>query len=110
MRERAVLNQQFTRSDKFWNEVIHLFQFCWPYGADEAFSLDQKSGLYHFSGLYERQVREIRMWKMHPSFFVSYPDTYDDIEGPDYFPLRILPPDAEEGSVETWAVDCRLHI
>jgi hypothetical protein len=61
MRERAVLDRDFTRSDKFWNEVIHLFQFCWPYEANEAFCLDQTSGLYTFSGLYERRVREIRM-------------------------------------------------
>lgn len=79
LRERAVLDQDITKSDQFWREVIQLFEFNWPYSVEDAFWLDQSSGLYNFTGLYERQVREIRMWNMNPSFFTSFPDTFEDI-------------------------------
>ena len=109
MRERAVLNQDLTRSNKFWTEVIHLFQFCWPYEVNNTFHLDHESGLYGFSGLYERQLREIRMWRMDHSFFVSFPDTYDDIVHLDGIPLRLMQPGGEAPATTEEGFDLDMH-
>jgi hypothetical protein len=36
-------------------------------------------GLYQFSGLFEKTVRDIRSWTMSSEFFDVFPDMYDDI-------------------------------
>ncbi|ETN45758.1 uncharacterized protein HMPREF1541_09591 [Cyphellophora europaea CBS 101466] len=92
LRERSVLDQETTKSNKFWREVIQLFRLNWPYSPDSAYQLDQNSGLYSFTGTYENHVREIRMWNVDPSFFKSFPATVDDIIPPGSLaPLYVRP-------------------
>ena len=79
LRERAVLCQSLTQTNKFWTEVIYYFRFCWPYTIHEIVSLSPDTGLYEFSGMYNHYLYEIRMWKMDMRFFESFPETYDDI-------------------------------
>ncbi|KAK5259362.1 hypothetical protein LTR40_006124 [Exophiala xenobiotica] len=79
LRERAVLCQSLTQTNKFWTEVIYYFRFCWPYTIHEIASLSPGTGLYEFSGMYDHYLYEIRMWKMDMKFFESFPETYDDI-------------------------------
>lgn len=79
LRERAVLCHGMTRSNQFWREVIHLFEFNWPYTTEMPYEFDPRSNIYRFTGAYENRVRDIRCWNMHPQFFKSFPDTFDDI-------------------------------
>ena len=44
-----------------------------------AYEFDPSSNTYRFTGAYENRVRDIRCWNMHPQFFKSFPDTFDDI-------------------------------
>jgi hypothetical protein len=79
LRERAVLSQDMTKSNRFWREVIHLFEFNWPYSAEMPYIYDASADMYRFTGAFENRVRDIRCWNMHTQFFKSFPDTFDDI-------------------------------
>lgn len=79
LRERAVLDPTVTKSNRFWREIIGLFELHWPYQPEEAFQVDPMTNLFTFSGLYENHVREIRMWRMKTDFFKSFPAVFDDI-------------------------------
>lgn len=79
LRERAVLTEELTQGDKFWNQVIYCFRFHWPFTVFNAIVLNPETGLFQFSSLYENYVREIRMWTMDLPFFSDFPETWDDI-------------------------------
>lgn len=79
LRERAVLNSEVTKSNRFWRELIGLFELHWPYAADEAFQVDPTTTLFTFSGLYEKTVRDLRMWRMRTDFYKSFPDVFEDV-------------------------------
>lgn len=79
LRERAVLNPEITKDNKFWREIIGLFQLHWPYAPEQAFEVNPSTGLLSFSGLYEKHVRDLRMWRMQTDFFRSFPGVVDDI-------------------------------
>ncbi|KEF58093.1 uncharacterized protein A1O9_06016 [Exophiala aquamarina CBS 119918] len=102
LRERAVLCHGLTQSNKFWTEVIYYFRFCWPYTVDDIVSLDSATGLYGFSKVYDHYVYEIRMWKMDMNFFVSFPETYDDIVPAPDIEWPIQSANMISGSLESW--------
>lgn len=79
LRERAVLNPEITKDNKFWREIIGLFQLHWPYAPEKAFEVSPTTGLLSFSGLYEKHVRDLHMWRMQTDFFKSFPAVFDDI-------------------------------
>ncbi|KIW21681.1 hypothetical protein PV08_02261 [Exophiala spinifera] len=79
LRERAVLCQKLTQTNKFWTEVIYLFRFSWPYTVRDVLSLNSDTGLYEFSGMFNNYLYEIQRWRMDLKFFESFPETYDDI-------------------------------
>ncbi|RMD41175.1 hypothetical protein DV735_g3940, partial [Chaetothyriales sp. CBS 134920] len=79
LRERAVLSEELTRSNKFWTQVIYDFRFHWPYSIADTVWVSPTTGLYEFSPVFNHHVFEIRMWQMDMKFFESFPDTYDDI-------------------------------
>lgn len=92
LRERAVLDQETTKSNRFWREVIQLFHFNWPYAPELLYQFNESSKLYSFTGTYENHIRDIRMWNMNPAFFSSFPATYDDIITPsERSPLYVQP-------------------
>ncbi|ETN37715.1 uncharacterized protein HMPREF1541_07338 [Cyphellophora europaea CBS 101466] len=79
LRERGVMHPETTKSNKFWRELIQGFELHWPYAPEEAYQVDPTTGLYTFSGLYVKHVREIRMWTMSSSFFRSFPTLVEDM-------------------------------
>lgn len=98
LRERAVLDPTVTRSNKFWREIIGLFELHWPYQPQEAFQVDPITNLYTFSALYENHHREISMWRMKTDFFRSFPAVFEDIvlfthlyRQPSTRPIRAIP-------------------
>jgi hypothetical protein len=84
------LDPEVTKSNKFWREIIGLFELHWPYAPEEAFQSDPSTGLFTFSGLYEKHVRDLHMWRMQTDFFKSFPDVFDDIML--ITPIYIQPP------------------
>jgi len=80
LRERFTLSPpQVHLSNKFWKYFALSFRFFWPYDERDAYYLDDTTGFYQFSGLYERHVRDIKTWMMTMDFFEAFPEMYDDI-------------------------------
>ncbi|KIW79470.1 hypothetical protein Z517_06082 [Fonsecaea pedrosoi CBS 271.37] len=83
-RPRPGLRERFTFADpqllnnKFWKLFALSFRLHWPYELGDIFRLDE-TGLYQFSGLYEKTFRDINTWTMDCEFFQAFPETYDDI-------------------------------
>ncbi|KAK6387732.1 hypothetical protein LTS17_001001 [Exophiala oligosperma] len=108
LRERAVLCQNLTQTNKFWTEVIYSFRFCWPYTVHDIVSLDSNTGLYEFSGMFNHHLYEIQMWRMDSKFFESFPETYDDIMPAQVIerPIHLASSEKSSGSWNTtrWAL------
>lgn len=79
LRERAVQNASLTVSNHFWTRVIYDFRFHWPFVITEAFECDIYAGLFSFSALFEKYIRNIDTWQMDLAFFTAYPETYEDL-------------------------------
>lgn len=62
------------------------FRLRWSYEQGDVFRLEE-TGLYQFSGLYEKTFRDINLWTMDFEFFEAFPELYDDI-----IPYEGIPP------------------
>ncbi|EOA85678.1 uncharacterized protein SETTUDRAFT_177747 [Exserohilum turcica Et28A] len=56
-------------------------RFEWPFAFEDAFFLDNVSGTYRPSPLFERYHRDLKYWKMDEAFYHLFPQMRADIEG-----------------------------
>lgn len=56
-------------------------RFEWPFSFEDAFFLDDATGTYHPSPLFERYHRDLKYWKMDEAFYQRFPEMRADIEG-----------------------------
>lgn len=57
------------------------FKFNWPYAAEDAFYLDEASGIYYPSPLFERYHSDLKYWTLDEEFYDGYPQLRSDIDG-----------------------------
>lgn len=78
-RERLVVSNCETLTNRFFRFFASCFRLSWPYSISDAYEIDPPSGLYSFSNAFLAHIRDIRMWAMGKDFFQYFPELQDDM-------------------------------
>ncbi|CAN9288064.1 unnamed protein product [Alternaria alternata] len=56
-------------------------RFDWPFAFEDAFFLDEDTGMHYPSPLFERYHGDLKYWSVDEQFFDTFPEMRGDIEG-----------------------------
>jgi hypothetical protein len=56
-------------------------RFDWPFAIEDAFFLDEDTGMHYPSPLFERYHGDLKYWSVDEQFFDTFPEMRGDIEG-----------------------------
>lgn len=81
LRERAIVSQDLTRSNKFWTDLVYHFRMGFPPQSTihDAVTHNLTTDRWRFTGTFLNHMYEIREWHVDPQFFINWPETYYDI-------------------------------
>ncbi len=77
-RERlSCCNDYYT--DAFLQATYSCFRFLWPHDIKDAYTLNQRTGLFQISKNFLARIHDLRCWTMDSDFLNKYPDFQGDI-------------------------------
>jgi hypothetical protein len=56
-------------------------RFDWPFSFEDAFFLDENTGMHYPSPLFEHYHGDLKYWSVDEQFFDTFPEMRGDIEG-----------------------------
>jgi hypothetical protein len=91
LRERFMYFQHNYCSNLFWYLFRKSFRFAWPFDARDCYTINNETGLYEISMMFDQRVADIQCWTMGPEIFEHFPEFQSDMPMYNRIPRSVGP-------------------